>query len=102
MVSVNYWVEHQGSRFSVPDTSRMIPATKSDRAGRPRVELGGDGLYSVYVSECAFAPSRGCVSRVDHVYRFYLWWEFFLFSSVRLARFIFVFTWCFPSLVFDI
>ena len=31
MVSVNYWVEHQGSQSSMPDTGRMIPAIKSDR-----------------------------------------------------------------------
>ena len=57
MVSVDYWVEHQGSRSSVSDIGRAIPAIKSDRAGRPRVELGGDGLYGAYVSECMFAPS---------------------------------------------
>ena len=47
-------------------------------------------------------PSRGCVSRVDHVYCFNLWREFFLSPSVRLARFILVFAWCVPPLVFGI
>ena len=99
MVSVNYWVEHQGSRSSVSDTSRMIPAIKSDQAGRPRVELGGDGLYGACVLECMFALS---FCYVNHVHYFDLWWEFFLSPSALLARLILVFTWCFPPLVFDI
>ena len=55
MVSIDYWVKHQGSRSFVPDTSQMIPAIKGDRAGRPGIEFGGDGLHNIYVSECAFA-----------------------------------------------
>ena len=102
MVSIDYWVEHQGSRSSVPDTSRVVPMIKSDWAGRPGVEFGGVGLYNVYVSERAFAPSLCYVSRVDHVYCLYFWWEFFLSPSVRLARLILVFTWCFPFLVFGV
>ena len=99
MVSVNYWVEHQGSQSSMPDTSWMIPANQSDRAGRPRVELGGDGLYNVYVSESAFAPP---LCHVNHVHYFDLWWEFFLFPSALLARLVLVFTWCLPPLVFGV
>ena len=91
MVSVDYWVEHQGSQSSVPHTSRVVPVIKGDREGRPGVEFEGDGLYSVCISERAFAPSLGCVSRVDHVYCFYLWWEFFLSPSVRLAGLILLF-----------
>ena len=83
----------------MPDTSRMIPAIKSDRAGRPRVELGGDGLYGAYVSECVFAPP---FCYVNHVHCFDLWWEFFLSPSVLLARLILVFTWCLPPLVFGV
>ena len=102
MVSVNYWVEHQGSWSSVPHTSRVVPVIEGDRAGRPVVKFGGDGLYSLCVSERVFAPSCGYVSSVDHVYYFYFWWEIFLSPGVRLARLILVFTWCFPSLVFGI
>ena len=87
MVSIDYWVEHQGSRSSLPDTSRVVPVIKGDRAGRPGVEFGGNGLY---------------VSCVDHVYYFDFWWEFFLSPGVRLARLILVFAWRFPSLVFGI
>ena len=70
MVSINYWVEHQGNRSSVLDTGRMIPVIKSDRAGRPGIEFGGDGLHNVYVSECAFAPSLWNVSCVYHIHYF--------------------------------
>ena len=99
MVTVNYWVEHQGSRISMPDTSQMIPAIESDRAGQPGVELRGDGLYGACVSECTFAsPLR----HVDYVYCFNLWWELFLFSSALLARFILVFSWYLLPLVFGI
>ena len=70
----------------------MIPTIKGDRAGRPGVELGGDGFYSVYVSERAFAPSLWYVSRVDHVYYFDFWWKFLLFRRVLLGRLVLVFT----------
>ena len=70
MVSVDYWVEHQGSRTSMPDTSRMIPVIESDWAGRPWVEFGGDGLYSVYVSECAFVLLLWDMSDINHVHYF--------------------------------
>ena len=102
MVLVYYWVDHQGRQSFVPDICCVIPTIKSDRAGQPGVDPRGDGLYSACVSERAFAPSRGYVSRVDHVYYFYLWREFFLSPSVWLARLILVSTWCFPSLVFGI
>ena len=92
MVSIDYWVEHQGNRSSVPDTSRVVSVIKGDWAGQPWVEFGGNGLYSICVSERAFAPSLGCVSHMDHVYCFYLWWKFFLSPSVWLARLILVFT----------
>ena len=28
MVSIDYWVEHQGSQSSMPDTSRVVPVIK--------------------------------------------------------------------------
>lgn len=102
MVSVNYWVEHQGSQSFMLDTSRMIPVIKSDRAGRPRDVFGGDGLYIVYISKCAFAPSLRYMSCVNHIHYFDIWWEFFLSPSVWLARLIFVFTWRLPSFVFGV
>ena len=102
MVSVNYWVEHQGSQTSMSDTSRMIPAIESDRAGRTWVEFGGDGFYSVYISECAFALPLWYVGCVNHVHCFDLWWKFFLPPRVRLARFVLVFTWRLPPLVFGV
>ena len=102
MVSVNYWVEHQGSRSSVPHTSRVVPVIEGDRGDRPVVKFGDHGLYSICVSERVFTPSRGYVSRMDHVYYFYLRWEFFLSPGVRLARLILVFTWCLPPLVFGV
>ena len=83
----------------MPDACRVVPAIESDRAGQPGGELEGDGLYGTYVPECMFAsPLR----HVDHVYCYNLWWEFFLSSSALLARFVLVFAWCFPPLVFDV
>ena len=73
------------------DTSRMIPAIKSDRTGRPWVEIGDDGLYSLHVSECVFALPFWDMSGINHVHCFNLWWEFFLSPCVRLARFVLVF-----------
>ena len=52
MVSVNYWVEYQGSRTSMPDTSRMIPTIESDRAGDHGLNLGATGSTS-YMSRSA-------------------------------------------------
>ena len=83
----------------MPDTSRVIPAIESDRADRPRAELGGDGLHGAYVSECAFAPP---LRYVNHVHCFDFWWEFFLSPSVLLVRLILVFTWCLPPLLFSV
>ena len=91
MVSINYWVEHQDGRTSMPDTSRMIPAIESDRAGQPWVEFGRDWFYSVCVSECAFALPLWDMSDVDHVHCFDLWWKFLLSPHVRLARSILVY-----------
>ena len=102
MVSVNYWVEHQGSRSVVSDTSRMVPEVKGDQASRPGIKFRGNGLNSVYVSECALAPTLWNVSCVDHIHCFDFWWNFFLSSSVRLARLILVFTWRLPPLLFGI
>ena len=87
MVSINYWVEHQGSRSSVPDTGRVVPVIKSDWAIFLGIELGGYEL---------------CVSGVYHVYRFDFLWELFLAPGIRLARLILVFAWCFPSLMFGV
>ena len=58
MVSINYWVEHQGSRSSMPDIGRIVPVIKSERAGCLGIKLGGYGL---------------CVSCVYHVYHFDFW-----------------------------
>ena len=102
VVSVNYWVEHQGSRTSMPDTSRMIPAIESDRAGRPWVEFGGDVLYRIYVSECAFALPLWYVGGVNHVHCFDLRWKFFLSSCVQLAGFVIVFALRWLTLVFGV
>lgn len=102
MVSVNYWVEHQGSRSSLSDTSRTVPAIKGDRAGRLGIKFGGDWLHSVYILECAFASTLWNVSCVNHIHCFDFWREFFLSSSVRLARLIIVFTWRLPPLLFGI
>ena len=102
MVSVNYWVEHQGSRSSVLDTSRVVPAIEGDWAGRPGIKFGGNGLNSVYVSECAFARSLWNVSYVNHIHCFDFWWEFFLSSSVRLTRLLLVLTWRLPPILFSI
>ena len=99
MVYVDFWGLHQGSQSSVPDTCQVTPAIKSDRAGRPGVELRGDGLYGACVSEHMFAsPLR----HVDHVHCFNLWWEFFLSPNALLARLILVFTWCIPPIVFGV
>ena len=83
----------------MPNTCQVIPAIKSDRAGRPGVELGGDELHGAYVLECVFAPP---LRYVNHVHCFDLWWEFFLSPSVLLVRLTLVFTWCLPPLVFGV
>ena len=70
MVSINYRVEHQGRKSSMPDTSRMIHAIKGDPAGRPGIEFGGDGFYSIYVSECVFTLPLWYVGCVNHVHYF--------------------------------
>ena len=56
------------------DACRVILVIESDRAGQPGGELGGDGIYGAYVSECMFASP---LHHMDHVYCFNLWWEFF-------------------------
>ena len=54
----------------MPDTSRTIPTIESDRAGRPWVEFGGDGLDGVDISECALALPLWDMSVIDHVHCF--------------------------------
>ena len=81
------------------DTRQMIPVIKSDQAGRPRVELRGDGLYGACVSECMFAPS---FCYVNQVHCFNLWWEFLLFPSALLARLVLVLAWCILPLVLGV
>ena len=51
-------------------TSRVIPAIKGDRAGRPWVELGGDGLDGIDISECVFVLPLWDMSDIDHVHCF--------------------------------
>ena len=69
----------------------MIPAIESDRAGRPWVEFGGDGLYSIYVLECAFALPLWDMSDINHVHYFDLRWKFLLPPPhIRLARFVLI------------
>ena len=80
----------------------MIPAIKGDRTGRPWVEFGDGGLYSVYVSECAFALPLWDMSDIDHVHRFGLWYKFLLSPRVWLARFILVFALRSLSFVFGV
>ena len=64
------------------DTSRMIPAIKGDRAGRPWVEFGGDELEGIDISECMFALPLWDMSDIDHVHCFDLWWKFLLSPRV--------------------
>ena len=77
----------------------MIPAIKSDRADQPGVDPMGDGLYGACVSECVFAS---LLRHMDRVYRFNLWWEFFLSFGSLLARFVLVFAWCLFPFVFGV
>ena len=61
MVSINYWVEHQGSRAFVPDTSQMVRAIEGDRAGRPGIEFWGRRAplrIRLRVRVCAFSLER--------------------------------------------
>ena len=69
------------------DTSRI----KGGRTGRPWVELGGDGLNGVDISECALALPLWDMSGIDHVHCFGFRWKFLLFPRVRLARFVLAF-----------
>ena len=80
----------------------MIPAIKGDWTGRPWVELGGDGLNGVDLSECALALPLWDTSDIDHVHYFDLRWKFLLSPRVRLARFVLVFTLRFLPFVFGI
>ena len=84
------------------DSSGVVPVIEGDRTDRPWVKFGGDGFYSVYISECAFAPSLWNVSCVNHIHCFDFWWEFLLFPSALLARLILVFAWCILPLVFGV
>ena len=59
MESVDDWIEDQSCRTSMTDTGWVVLSIEGDRAGRPMVKFGGDGLYSVCVSERAFAPFVG-------------------------------------------
>ena len=70
----------------------MIPSIKSDRAGQPRVELGGDGLYSTYVSECVLVLLLWDMSGIDHVHCFYLRRKFLLSPRVRTSGLLIVVT----------
>ena len=69
----------------------MIPAIKGDRTGRPWVEFGGEGLDGIDIFACTFALPLLDMSDIDHVYCFDFWWEFLLFPSAFLARFVLVF-----------
>ena len=80
----------------------MIPAIESDRAAQPWVQFGGDGLYKIYVSECAFALPLWDVSGINHVHCFDLRLEFLLSPWVRLVRLILVFALRSLSLVFGV
>ena len=77
---------------AVTDASRMIPAIEGDRTGRPWVEFGGDRLYSIHVSECAFVLPLWDMSDINHVHCFDLRWKFLLSPHIWLARFVLVFT----------
>ena len=80
----------------------MIPAIQGDRTGRPWVEVGGDKLYSIHVSECAFALPLWDMSDIDHVHCFDLRWKFLLSPRVWLARFVLVFALSSLPFVFSI
>ena len=69
----------------------MIPTIEGDQTGRPWVEFGGDGIYRIYFSECAFALPLWDMSDVDHVRCFDLEWKFLLSPRIRLTRFVLVF-----------
>ena len=47
--SVNDWVKNQCGESAMEDASGVVPSIKSDRAGRPWVELWGDWLHRIYV-----------------------------------------------------
>ena len=61
----------------------MIPAIKSNRAGRPWVELWGDWLHRVDVPKRAFALPLGDMGSIYHVYHFDLRRKLLLSSYVR-------------------
>ena len=73
------------------DAGRVIPAIKGDQACRTWVKFGGNGLYSIYISECAFALPLWDMSDINHVHCFDLWWKVLLSPCIRLVRFILVF-----------
>ena len=50
----------------------MVPGIKSDRTGRPWVELWGGWLHRVDVPEHALALPLGDMSGIYHVHRFNL------------------------------
>ena len=52
MVSINYWVEHQGSRAFVSDTSRMVTASKVIGQADQGLNLGATGS-TTYTSRSA-------------------------------------------------
>ena len=53
----------------MPDTGRMIPTIKSDRA-RPWIEFWGDWLYRIDVPERVLALPLGDVCSIYHVHHF--------------------------------
>ena len=61
----------------------MVPAIKSDRTGRPWVELWGDWLHRVDVPECKLALPLGDMGDVYHIHRFDFGGKFLLPPSVR-------------------
>ena len=61
----------------------MVPAIKSDWAGRPWVELWGDWLHRVDVPERAFALPLGDMGSVYHVHCFNLGGGLLLSPCVR-------------------
>ena len=81
--SINNWIEDQRDRTSMTDTGRVVSAIKSDRVGRPWVELWGDWLHRVDVPKRAFAPPLGDMGSVYHVHRFDLRGKLLLSPCVR-------------------
>ena len=64
----------------------MIPAIKGDRTSRPWVELWGDGLDGIDISECTLTLPLRDMSDIDHIQWFDLGGKFLLSPYVLWAK----------------